>query len=109
MFELGKRHSKYAICTVYRLLNYCIEFWKYLNICIEKAIEQCDQVTIVGNVNEDQLNLNKFKLKKKRYILVNDLKNVITGPTLVPELLLFDRSYSCYKYPCISLPVYFIL
>jgi hypothetical protein len=68
-----------------------------MNICLEKALEQCSRIILVGDVNEDQLNLNNHKFKDG--LILNDINNIIRGPTrvnansskLIDPIVLFSR------------------
>ncbi len=40
-----------------------VEFWDRLNISIEQASEITNNIVILGDINEDQLNLSNHKFR----------------------------------------------
>ncbi len=61
--EITDRNHAYLICNVYRQPHQTNEFWDRINICLERASELSERITLVGDINEDQLILtnNKFR------------------------------------------------
>lgn len=69
-------------------------FFDRLNQNIEKAMDISKNIIIMGDLNEDLLNLNNHNLKN--VLLVNSLNNIITEPTrgralLDPVIIDFDQ------------------
>ena len=79
--EIKYAHERLLLCAVYRPPSTADAFWNNFNMCIEKALDICNKIIIVGDINEDQLNPSNNHLKD--ILLINDLSNVITQPTRV--------------------------
>ena len=71
------------LSNVYRSPNTPVSFWQDFNILIENASDLVKRDIIVGDINEDQLNINSRYLKNIQ--LMNNLKNVITETTRVTD------------------------
>ena len=69
------------LCTIYRPPNTQVEFWNRLNICIDEASEISNKIIIVGDINEDQLNMNNNKFRD--ILTLNNMENIITEPTRI--------------------------
>ncbi len=79
-----KDHShSYLICNIYRPPHSSNEFWHRLNICLENASELANYIVLVGDINEDQMNLGNHKFRD--ILLLNNMINVINEPTRVSE------------------------
>jgi exonuclease III len=61
--------------------HYRVDFWYKLNSCLEMALEHKQHLILVGDVNEDQLNIQNHKFKN--ILLTNNMKNIIISPTRV--------------------------
>ena len=81
--QLKDMSKSYLICNLYRPPNSTVELWNRLNICIDKALEFSNRIIIVGDINEDQLNLNNHKFKD--ILMLNNMSNVICDPTRVSQ------------------------
>jgi exonuclease III len=81
--KINNKDKTLILCVVYRRPNTSIEFWNNLNICIERACEMCDDFILVGDINEDQLNISNNKLKD--ILVLNNLTNIITEPTRITD------------------------
>lgn len=77
--------DKYLIGTFYSPRTSDSDFFRKLNINIEKALEITNNIIILGDLNEDLLNPNFKKLKD--ILIVNSLQNVINEPTRQNALL----------------------
>ena len=66
---------------MYRPPHTPVELWERLNICIDKALELSSHIILIGDINEDQLNLNNHKFRD--ILMLNDMENVINVPTRV--------------------------
>lgn len=69
-------------------------FFELLNQNLEKAYESTKNVVILGDLNEDLLNVSNHNLKN--VLLVNSMKNIVTEPTrgialLDPIITPFDQ------------------
>ena len=82
--EIKFKGTTLILCNVYRAPNTNVSFWDTFNISIEKALDICKDVIIVGDLNEDLLNPNCKHLR--HLMLLNNLSNVITVPTRVTHL-----------------------
>lgn len=69
------------LCNTYRPPNTPANFWNRLNVAIDRAFEISTNIVIVGDLNEDQLNIHYHNLKD--IMLLNDLINVIEVPTRI--------------------------
>ena len=77
-------HSKsFLICNVYRSPNTASEFWDRFETCLDQAFDLCNNIIIVGDINENQLNPSNHKFKD--ILCLNNLSNVINEPTRVTE------------------------
>ncbi len=81
--KLKTNQEKYFLCTIYRPPSSTGDFWEALNRNLETAIDSTNKIIMVGDVNEDQLNVRNHKLKD--ILNINSLKNVITAPTRVTD------------------------
>ena len=81
--EIKDRTQRFIICTVYRPPIYRIEFWERLNIFIEKALDLNNKVVLVGDINEDQLNISNHKFRDILHL--NSMSNLITDATRVTQ------------------------
>ncbi len=57
--EIKDKSNTYLICNVYRPPHSGVEFWDRLNISLESASEITKRLILVGDINEDQLNVSK--------------------------------------------------
>ncbi len=73
----------YFICTIYRPPSSTIDFWEMMDRNLEFASDVSGNLIIVGDINEDQLNVHTHKLRD--IMLTNALKNIIESPTRVTE------------------------
>lgn len=69
------------LCNAYRPPNTPVNFWNRLNVAIDRAFEISTNIVIVGDLNEDQLNIHNHNLKD--IMLLNNLINVIEVPTRI--------------------------
>ncbi|MCG7883380.1 MAG: hypothetical protein JAY96_17510 [Candidatus Thiodiazotropha endolucinida] len=79
--EIKYKESLLLLSNIYRPPNTPVVFWQDLNITLEQALAITDNIVIVGDINEDQLNVNNRHLKDIQ--LLNNIKNIITDPTRV--------------------------
>lgn len=79
--ELRLYNISLLLCNCYRSPNTPVHFWNDLNINIERAIDCTENITIVGDLNEDLLNTSNRHLHN--VMLLNNLNNTITGATRV--------------------------
>ncbi len=79
--EIKDTSNSYLICNIYRPPNTTVEFWNRLNTTIEKAFETSNKIIIVGDINEDQLDLRNHHFKD--VLLLNNMSNVIIDATRV--------------------------
>lgn len=84
--EIKSKSSKFLICNLYRQPNGNSRFWDSLKKCLEKALDICDRILIIGDINEDQFNINKTKYRN--ILMHNNLRNVKTEPTCVTNTTL---------------------
>ena len=56
-------------------------FWQDVNVALENALNVSNNLIIVGDINEDQLNVNNHHLNNIQ--LLNNMTNVISEPTRV--------------------------
>jgi len=61
--------------------RYSIEFWEKLNISLEKASEYQEKISLVGDINENQLNIENNKFRD--IMMINNMSNVINDATRV--------------------------
>ena len=61
--EIRYKDTSFLLSNVYRSPNTPISFWQDLNISVENASDLVKRVIIVGDINEDQLNINSRYLK----------------------------------------------
>ena len=55
--------------------------WQDFNVALENALNVSNNLIIVGDINEDQLNVNNHHLKNIQ--LLNNMKNIFSEPTRV--------------------------
>ena len=58
-----------------------VSFWHRLNVAIGKALDASKRIIIVGDLNEDQLNVQNYHVKD--ILTINNLVNTIEVPTRV--------------------------
>jgi len=68
---------------VYRSPNTASEFWDRFETCLDQAFDLCNNIIIVGDINENQLNPSNHKFKD--ILCLNNLSNVINEPTRVTD------------------------
>ncbi len=73
--QIKDNAQSFIIGTIYRPPHYTVAFWEQLNICLEKAKELNNNIILVGDINEDQLNLNNHKFRD--ILIINNLVNII--------------------------------
>ena len=61
--EIKYKDTSFLLSNVYRSPNTPVSFWQDLNISIENASDLVKRVIIVGDINEDQLNIDSRYLK----------------------------------------------
>ena len=61
--EIKQARESFLLCSVYRPPNTPVTFWNNFNMSIEKALDILSQVIIVGDINEDQLNIHNNHLR----------------------------------------------
>ena len=61
--------------------RYTIEFWEKLNICLEKASEYQENIILVGDINENQLNIENNKFRD--IMMINNMSSVINDATRI--------------------------
>ncbi len=81
--KVATKHDSYYVCTIYRPPSSDIEFWDLLDRNLEFISEISNNIIVVGDINEDQLNVRNHKLKD--IMLVNTMKNVIVSPTRITD------------------------
>ncbi len=81
--KVTTRQDSYYVCTIYRQPSSGIEFWDLLDRNLEFISEISNNIVVVGDINEDQLNVRNHKLKD--IMLVNTMKNVIVSPTRITD------------------------
>ncbi len=79
--EIKDHTQTFIIGTVYRPPHYPVAFWEQFNICLEKVTDACNNVILVGDINEDQLNLTTHKFRD--ILMLNNMINIINEPTRV--------------------------
>lgn len=79
--QIKTQSEEYFIGTIYRPPASSVEFWELLNRNLEYVIDRSARTIMVGDLNEDQLNINNHKLKD--IMIMNSLKNIITSPTRI--------------------------
>ncbi len=77
------QRDSYFIDTIYRPPSSGVEFWELLNRNLVYVIDKSDNVIIVGDINEDQLNVHNRRLKD--IMTMNYMKNVITTSTKISD------------------------
>lgn len=80
-FEIKSEPNKFLVCYLYRPPQTAVEIWDRINVCIDKALEVSNNIILVGDINEDQLNVTNNKFRD--ILLLNNMKNVINEPTRV--------------------------
>ena len=83
LVEIKYRSTVILLCTIYRPPGTRVAFRENLSINIEKALECCPHILLLGDLNEDLLNPNEHHLS--HIISLNDFTNVITKPTRISE------------------------
>ena len=83
--EIKTEFKTYLLCNLYRPPNASVEIWDRINISMENALETCNNIILVGDLNEDQLNSNNNKLRN--ILLLNNMENVITEATRITPYL----------------------
>ena len=81
--EINDHRTRYAVCTVYRPPDSRIEFWDRLNIFIENICDSFSNIILVGDINEDQLNLNNNRFRN--IVQLNNMTNLIVEATRVTD------------------------
>ena len=83
--EIRDQERSYLICTIYRPPNAHVEIWNRIDMCLEKAFELSNNIILLGDINEDQLNMSTNKFRD--ILTLYNMSNVI--------------HYSCYySYSC---------
>ncbi len=62
--KVATKHDSYYVCTIYRPPSSDIEFWDLLDRNLEFISEISNNIIVVGDINEDQLNVRNHKLKR---------------------------------------------
>lgn len=83
--EVKVKSEDYLIGLFYSPSTADSQFFNYLNLNIEKALEHSKNLVIVGDFNEDLLNPNYHNLKD--VLLINSMTNVINEPTRQQAIL----------------------
>ncbi len=81
--EITDRSKKYLICNTYRQPHIGVDYWDRFNLCIERGTEITPNIIILGDINEDQLNLSNHKLRD--LLSLNNMNNIITEPTRITD------------------------
>ena len=81
--EIRKSNESFLVCATYRPPNYDNDYWRSMNLSVEKAFEVSQNIIILGDINEDQLNVNNKKIRN--ILLLNGLQNIINNPTRVTD------------------------
>ena len=71
------------LCNIYRPPGTPVSFWHRLNVTIEKALGASKRIIIVGDLNEDQLNVQNYHV----YNLVNTIEVSVRVSTTSTTLL----------------------
>ena len=61
--EIKYKESSVFLSNVYRSPNTPVVFWQDFNVALENALNASNNLIIVGDINEDQLNVNNHHLK----------------------------------------------
>ena len=67
------------LCSIYRPPGTPVSFWHRPNVAIEKALDASKRIVIVGDLNEDQLNVQNYHVKD--ILTINNLVNTIEVPS----------------------------
>ncbi len=79
-----KDHSQtYLICTTYRPPHTTVDYWDRVNICLEKSLEMSPNIILIGDINEDQINISNHKFRD--ILSLNNMTNLILEPTRVTD------------------------
>ena len=70
--EIKYKDSSFLLSNFYRSPNTPVSFWQDFNVSIENVSDSVKRVIIVGDINEDQLNINSRYLENIQ--LMNNLK-----------------------------------
>ena len=76
--EIKQKGESILLCDIYRPPGTPVSIWHRLN---EKALEASKRIIIVGDLNEDQLNVQNYHVKD--ILTINNLVNTIEVPTRV--------------------------
>jgi exonuclease III len=95
--KIRTKHETYLVGTFYSPKTSDSDFFNNFNRNIDKALDLTRNVVILGDLNEDLLNLNNHKLKD--VLLTNSLVNTIEEPTrgnalLDPIIIPSDMSFA---------------
>lgn len=83
--EIKMRNETFLLGTFYSPRTSDATFFEGFNRNIEKAMDLCRNIVILGDLNEDLLNPNFNNLED--ILMLNSLKNVISEPTRLNALL----------------------
>ena len=61
--EIKQKGDSILFCNIYRPPGTPVSFWHRLNVAIEKALDASKRIIIVGDLNEDQLNVQNYHVK----------------------------------------------
>ncbi len=81
--EIRDQTHTYLVGTVYRQPNTRVEFCDRVNICLEHANEITSNVILIGDINEDQLDISNHKFRD--VLSLNNMVNLIIEPTRVTD------------------------
>ena len=70
--EIKYKDTSFLLSNFYRSPNTPVSFWQDFNVSIENVSDSVKRVIIVGDINEDQVNINSRYLENIQ--LMNDLK-----------------------------------
>ena len=79
--EIKQKGDSILLCNIYRPPGTPVSFWHRLNVSIEKALDASKRIIIVGDLNENQLNVQNYHVKD--ILTINNLVNTIEVPTRV--------------------------
>ena len=83
--EIKHKGDSILLCNIYRPPGTHDSFWHRLNVAIEKAFDASKRIIIVGDLNEEQLNVQNYHIKD--ILTINNLVNTIEVPTTSATLL----------------------